>query len=167
MWSLSLCGISFKTMSSFPVVEFPFTPHSTEQRLVRTGQLSFVFARRKKKDSALFIVFVNAAVMCIVCKSPLVPWLTVQMRTQFSNITEINSLIRAFLCFRLLNTMMNILFIFLPAAKFCLYQKRFLLKGTLQHKLPGWMNSRPWSYLTSRDGEQTKDGLWKVSNYWE
>lgn len=49
-------GISFKTMPSFPVVEFLFTPHSTERRLVGTGQLSFGFARRKKKDSALFTV---------------------------------------------------------------------------------------------------------------
>lgn len=64
MWSSALCGISFKTMPSFPVVEFLFTPPSTERRLVRTGQLSFVFARRKKNIFAFFIVFADAAVMC-------------------------------------------------------------------------------------------------------
>lgn len=99
MWSSSLCGISFQTVPSFPVVEFLFTAPSTDwSGLVRSAL---------KKDPALFLIFADVG-----------PFATLQMLTHISDLTEICCRV-GFHLTRSLNELLNILFILLAAAKFC------------------------------------------------
>lgn len=122
MWSSSLCGISFKTMPSFPVVEFLFTPHSTEWRLVRTGQVSFVVAWRKKKR------FCFVYHLCRCCSNVLLfanilglHAYTIQMLTQKyeQNIQDEKKKRGSDQTINFSNVRN------LTAAKFCLYQRDF------------------------------------------
>lgn len=125
MWSSSLCGISFKTMPSFPVVEFLFAPHSTNwSGLVRSALLSPGERKKKLLLGLLSLQMCNQT--CFILHEH-----TIQMLTYISDVTETHSLVRAFffLRTRLLGSILNILFILLTSATFCLYQRDFYEMG--------------------------------------
>lgn len=128
MWSSSLCGISFLKLCLHFLLLNSFlllTAQSGDwSGLVSTA----LFCQEKEKRFFFVYGLCRCCSNVIICKSPWVQSINVQLLTQFSNITVNNSLVGAFLSFRLLRSMLNILFIFLPAAKFCFCSTNFLVK---------------------------------------
>lgn len=93
MWSSSLCGISFRTMPSFPVVEFLFAPRSTDwSGLVRSALLSPGERKKEKKKKLLLgllsLQMCNHLEICFMLRGH-----TIQMLTYIS---EIHNLVGAF-----------------------------------------------------------------------